>query len=101
MFAPISAAQNFPDPATVLKQRLAEFAAPFALAQAPDATLPELAATIVCLVEALNVLPEGVKYEMLQAPDFEDALDLAVGYAERPAFQELGIDLEDNLENCL
>jgi hypothetical protein len=63
----------------------------------PDATLSEWAATIVCIVEALTPLPDGIRFEMLLTEDFEDALDLAVGYVERTG---LVADLERNLEAC-
>ena len=88
-------AQEFPDPATDLKMRLAEMAAPFLAEEDPEASMAEFAATAVCIVEALDALPDGIRFEMLQAPDFEDALDLAVNHAER-----VGLPLENHLEAC-
>ena len=50
----VAAAQDFPDPATQLKQPLVAFAAPFLAEENPGATAPEQAATIVCIVEAFE-----------------------------------------------
>ncbi len=75
-------AQEFPDAASLLRQELAAFAAPFVAEEGPNLTMPELAATIVCIVDALEPLPEDIKRQMLDQDDFEDALDLAVIYGE-------------------
>ena len=101
LFSIQTIAPAFPDAATQVKQQLAALAAPFVAVQFPDATLAELTATTVCLVEALNPLPDEVKADMLSAADFEDALDVAVGYAEEVGLGERGVPLEANLEACL
>jgi hypothetical protein len=93
-------AQEFPDEATQLKQQLAMFAVPYLADEDAGADAQELVAAVVCVVEALNPLPDDVKSAMLTQDDFEDALDLAVEYAEEAGFGDRGIDLEKNLEAC-
>jgi len=99
-FAAPALGQAFPDSATELKQRLAAFAAPFIAEESGGAELRRIAAAVVCVVEALDPLPDSVKLEMLQADDFEDTLDLAVVLAEGGGVGRDGDSLERNLEAC-
>lgn len=88
-------AQGFPGADTLLRQQLAAFAMPFLAEEAPNLTLPDLAATVVCIVDALDPLPEEIKLQMLAQEDFEDALDLAVIYGEQAK-----LPVGSRLEGC-
>jgi hypothetical protein len=95
------AAQPVTNPETALTLRLAESAAEFVVEASRGANLStvDIAVTVVCLLEAVEPLPMEVR-EQMAAPDFEDALDLAVTFAEN-AGGELAATLEPTLGGCL
>jgi hypothetical protein len=96
------AAQPVTNPETALTLRLAESAAEFVVEASRGANLStvDIAVTVVCLLEAVEPLPMEVREQMAAAPDFEDALDLAVTFAEN-AGGELAATLEPTLGGCL
>lgn len=70
-----------------LDRRLAEMARPWLAAENPQGDAARIDATVACVMDVLEALPDDVKTAMLALDDFEDALDAAVrhdGSLERP-----------------